>query len=70
MFGAQPLKADIGIVKCSDCGKPVLKSAITEHAGEYKDLSLFECMVADYGQIIAKSFDWEGKKAQRAKAQM
>lgn len=34
MFGAQPLKSDIGIVKCKDCDKPVLQSAMVEHAGE------------------------------------
>ncbi|CCM02451.1 uncharacterized protein FIBRA_04550 [Fibroporia radiculosa] len=31
-FGAEPLKQDIGIVKCKDCGKPILKSAIADHA--------------------------------------
>lgn len=36
MFGAQPLKADIGIVKCNDCDKPVLKSAMAEHADNCK----------------------------------
>lgn len=34
MFGAQPLKSDIGIVKCLECNKPILKSAVAEHASE------------------------------------
>jgi SAGA-associated factor 73 len=35
IFGADPLKStsEIGIVQCKDCGKPILRSAITEHAG-------------------------------------
>jgi len=35
IFGADPLKStsEIGIVQCKDCAKPVLRSAITEHAG-------------------------------------
>ncbi|KAF7971937.1 hypothetical protein HWV62_19385 [Athelia sp. TMB] len=32
MFGAQPLKSDIGIVKCKDCDKPVLRSAMVDHS--------------------------------------
>jgi len=32
MFGAEPLKPEIGIVKCKECDKPVLRSAIAEHA--------------------------------------
>ncbi|KAF8518985.1 SCA7, zinc-binding domain-containing protein [Hysterangium stoloniferum] len=34
MFGATPLTSstDIGIVRCKDCDKPVLKSAIADHA--------------------------------------
>jgi SAGA-associated factor 73 len=35
MFGAEPLKADIGVVKCKVCDKPVLRSAMADHAGEY-----------------------------------
>ena len=32
-FGAQPLVQGVGIVKCKDCLKPILRSAILEHAG-------------------------------------
>ncbi|KAH9945727.1 SCA7-domain-containing protein [Amylocystis lapponica] len=32
LFGSEPLKSEIGVVKCKDCGKPVLRSAIVEHA--------------------------------------
>lgn len=34
MFGAQPLKSDIGVVKCLECDKPILRSAVAEHASE------------------------------------
>ncbi|KAF5369228.1 hypothetical protein D9757_010033 [Collybiopsis confluens] len=34
MFGARPLSStsDIGVVRCKDCEKPILKSAAAEHA--------------------------------------
>lgn len=37
IFGAAPLisSTDIGIVRCKECQKPVLKSAFTEHAGTF-----------------------------------
>ncbi|EJF64263.1 SCA7-domain-containing protein [Dichomitus squalens LYAD-421 SS1] len=31
-FGAQPLVQEVGVVKCKDCLKPVLRSAVLEHA--------------------------------------
>jgi hypothetical protein len=31
IFGAQPLRADIGVVRCADCDKPILRSAVSEH---------------------------------------
>lgn len=34
LFGAEPLKSSYAVVKCKDCGKPVLESAIGEHAGK------------------------------------
>ena len=33
VFGAEPLEQEIGIVKCKDCLKPVMRSAFLEHAG-------------------------------------
>jgi SAGA-associated factor 73 len=33
IFGANPLKAEIGVVKCEDCDKPILRSAMGEHVG-------------------------------------
>ncbi|KAH9916338.1 SCA7, zinc-binding domain-containing protein [Fomitopsis serialis] len=32
VFGAEPLKPEIGFVKCRDCAKPVLRSAVEAHA--------------------------------------
>jgi len=34
IFGVEPLRSDLGVVRCSDCDKPVLRSAIADHAGE------------------------------------
>ncbi|KAI8996583.1 SCA7, zinc-binding domain-containing protein [Trametes punicea] len=31
-FGAEPLEQEVGIVKCKECFKPILRSAISEHA--------------------------------------
>ena len=36
VFGASPLRATVGIVRCKDCEKPVLRSAMAEHAGEWR----------------------------------
>lgn len=33
MFGSTPLQQDFGVVKCQECAKPVLRSAMAEHAG-------------------------------------
>jgi SAGA-associated factor 73 len=35
LFGSQPLTStsDIGLVKCKDCDKPVLRSFMAEHSG-------------------------------------
>ena len=34
-FGSEPLKQEVGIVKCKECGKPVLQSAMADHAGTF-----------------------------------
>ncbi|KAH9839828.1 SCA7-domain-containing protein [Rhodofomes roseus] len=31
-YGAEPLKSEIGLVKCKDCHRPVLRSGVEEHA--------------------------------------
>jgi hypothetical protein len=35
LFGVRPLTAtsDIGLVKCKECGKPILRSFMVDHAG-------------------------------------
>ncbi|KAJ8583767.1 SCA7-domain-containing protein, partial [Rhizopogon salebrosus TDB-379] len=38
IFGAQPLRADIGVVRCSECDKPILRSAISEHISNCNDI--------------------------------
>ncbi|KAL4250331.1 hypothetical protein ABKN59_005897 [Abortiporus biennis] len=32
MFGAEPMKSNLSVVKCKECGKPVLESALGEHS--------------------------------------
>ncbi|KAF8138518.1 SCA7-domain-containing protein [Boletus edulis] len=38
IFGAEPLNSDLGVVRCSDCDKPVLRSAISDHATNCSDI--------------------------------
>ncbi|KAF8558939.1 SCA7-domain-containing protein [Imleria badia] len=38
IFGVEPLRSDIGVVRCSDCDKPVLRSAISDHATNCSDI--------------------------------
>ncbi|KAG6337345.1 hypothetical protein ID866_1718, partial [Astraeus odoratus] len=38
IFGAQPLRSDIGVVRCVECDKPVLRSAISDHATNCNDI--------------------------------
>jgi hypothetical protein len=43
MFGAEPLREEVGIVKCRDCDKPVLKCAIMEHIGVQYIARMLRC---------------------------
>ncbi|KAH7916095.1 SCA7-domain-containing protein [Hygrophoropsis aurantiaca] len=38
IFGAEPLRSDIGVVRCADCDKPILRSAIADHAVNCNDI--------------------------------
>ena len=40
LYGSVPLNQEIGIVRCADCDKPVLMSAIAEHDGEFRSFFL------------------------------
>ncbi|KZT27842.1 SCA7-domain-containing protein [Neolentinus lepideus HHB14362 ss-1] len=33
VFGSEPLKPEVGVVKCKECAKPVLQSSAADHAG-------------------------------------
>jgi SAGA-associated factor 73 len=66
MFGAQPLRSDIGIVKCNLCDKPVLRSAIAEHAGEYIHTTCRLSYI--YGPDHCKLIRSGGKKGSKAKS--
>ncbi|KIJ70023.1 hypothetical protein HYDPIDRAFT_171939 [Hydnomerulius pinastri MD-312] len=54
IFGAQPLRSDIGVVRCSDCDKPVLRSAIADHANNCNDIR------SGKKWVKSKSADGEG----------
>ncbi|KAI0820794.1 SCA7-domain-containing protein [Trametes gibbosa] len=46
-FGAEPLELQVGIVKCKDCLKPILRSAAQEHAGQsFLDRIKFSPLIA------------------------
>lgn len=34
-FGDRPLAQEVGVSKCNGCGKPVLQSAMADHAGTF-----------------------------------
>ena len=38
VFGSTPLKEQIGIVRCKQCDRPVLRSAFADHYGELNHL--------------------------------
>lgn len=38
IFGVQPLRSDLGVVRCNDCDKPVLRSTISDHATNCSDI--------------------------------
>jgi hypothetical protein len=42
IFGARPLTStsEIGLVRCQECGKPLLKSFIAEHSGDFLSFPL------------------------------
>ncbi|KAF8475153.1 SCA7-domain-containing protein [Russula ochroleuca] len=58
LFGADPLKStsEIGIVQCKDCAKPILRSAVAEHADNCKKYDL------DKSGVKGKTDDAKGKK--------
>ncbi|EGN96529.1 hypothetical protein SERLA73DRAFT_184605 [Serpula lacrymans var. lacrymans S7.3] len=56
IYGAQPLRSDIGVVRCNDCDKPILKSAAAEHAKNCYDIRIGKKAVK------GKVSDVEGKK--------
>ncbi|KDQ61757.1 hypothetical protein JAAARDRAFT_150675 [Jaapia argillacea MUCL 33604] len=41
-FGSEPLKNEVGIVKCRECGKPILQSAAADHAENCKRIRIGE----------------------------
>ena len=60
IFGAQPLTStsEIGVVKCRECGKPVLRSFMAEHSGvSYCDYSEFFSLVLRH--MCRNSCRWE-----------
>lgn len=43
LYGSRPLSStpDIGVVKCKDCAKPILRSFISEHSSQSASLDLY-----------------------------
>lgn len=67
VFGAEPLRTEIGIVRCKDCDKAVLKSAVTEHAGFHHSFARSTMPAQHYYQTTAGSFGpVASRKASRA----
>ncbi|KAJ8094345.1 SAGA complex subunit Sgf73 [Marasmius tenuissimus] len=60
LYGAQPLAStsDIGVVRCKDCDKPILRSVILEHAASCAQLRKAKAKVAG-------SVDGEDKKGSK-----
>ncbi|KAF9247277.1 SCA7-domain-containing protein [Melanogaster broomeanus] len=63
IFGAQPLRSEIGVVRCSDCDKPVLRSAISDHATNCNDIR------SGKKWVKSKSADVELKKGKKRAAE-
>jgi hypothetical protein len=55
VFGASPLKSTVGLVKCKDCEKPVLRSAMAEHAGEQAVLAWLAYLCACCSPALNKN---------------
>ncbi|KAI5124273.1 hypothetical protein M0805_005122 [Coniferiporia weirii] len=55
IFGADPLRPEFGIVRCSECDKPVLRAALLEHADRCR-------IIRSGGKKGAKTDDKKGKK--------
>ncbi len=70
VFGAEPLAQEIGIVKCKDCLKPVLRSAILEHAGVlYASCSMTGTVLHECQTIVSR-YEMAGRKVPRGRRQM
>lgn len=68
IFGVEPLRSDLGVVRCSDCDKPVLRSAISDHAGEFntpahKLLVLMSCTTPANCSDIRSGKKWVKSKS-------
>ncbi|PCH44185.1 SCA7-domain-containing protein [Wolfiporia cocos MD-104 SS10] len=69
MFGSEPLKSEIGVVKCKDCNKPVLRSAIAEHAVDNCAKIRSSGKKGAKGKGTAADADDTGKKGKKRKAE-
>jgi SAGA-associated factor 73 len=68
LFGAQPLTSDIGLVKCKECEKPVLKSFIAEHSGTIPFNGAEYILIdAIFIKIIAPVFVQEARNSERGR---
>ncbi|EPQ56460.1 SCA7-domain-containing protein [Gloeophyllum trabeum ATCC 11539] len=66
VFGSEPLKPEVGVVKCKDCGKPVLQSSAAEHADNCKRIQNEEAKKAGKGSTA--ELEESPKKGKKRKA--
>ncbi|TDL24090.1 SCA7-domain-containing protein [Rickenella mellea] len=66
IFGAETLRTEVGIVKCKECEKPVLKSAVFEHAENCRNIRSGAQKKGAKGKATADAED--AKKGKKRKA--
>ncbi|KAF9268999.1 SCA7-domain-containing protein [Marasmius fiardii PR-910] len=66
LFGAQPLASTsgVGVVRCKECNKPIIRSAVTEHNANCAQLRGGKVK----GKAASASIDGEDKKSKKRKA--
>lgn len=69
VFGSTPLKEQIGIVRCKQCDRPVLRSAFADHLGQLFHPSAYQnvCLAGWNSQLFhntrgARQEGWQGNR--------
>lgn len=69
IFGVEPLRSDIGVVRCSDCDKPVLRTAISDHASEFNTPAAHKASQSCVTQQTVTTYD-RARSGSKASQQM